>query len=225
MARGHAKPPDLGIGGIDECDEQPTGGIDVAAVLTSILRPFSAVLSVILRIGRSFAWMALAVMVAVILLQVVMRYVFNNALSWPEEAARFCMLWMTGLIAPSAMRWGGFVAIDMLPQALPRRTGQILTLILLVLSAIVLFVSIQFGWKHTFGFGGNFDASAMRVPLDWVGGESIRVKLRYMYGALLAGVVLILIVNIELILRSIILLIDPDRELPDTEQMIIAGAD
>ena len=113
----------------------------------------------------------------------------------------------------------------MLPQALPRRTGQVLTLILLFLSALVLFVSIQFGWKHTFGFGGNFDASAMRVPLDWVGGESIRVKLRYMYGALLAGVVLIFIVNIELILRSFILLLDPDRELPDTDQMIVAGAD
>ena len=197
----------------------------MAAVLTSILTPISAVLSIILKIGRHIAWFALAVMVAVILLQVVMRYVFNNALAWPEEAARFCMLWMTGLIAPSAMRWGGFVAIDMLPQALPRRLGQILTLILLILSAIVLFVSIQFGWKHTFGFGGNFDASAMRIPLDLFGGESIRVKLRYMYGALLAGVFLIFIVNLELILRNIILILDPDQELPDTEQIAAAGAD
>ena len=197
----------------------------MAAVLTSILTPISAVLSIILKIGRHIAWFALAVMVAVILLQVVMRYVFNNALAWPEEAARFCMLWMTGLIAPSAMRWGGFVAIDMLPQALPRRLGQILTLILLILSAIVLFVSIQFGWKHTFGFGGNFDASAMRIPLDLIGGESIRVKLRYMYGALLAGVFLIFVVNLELILRNIILILDPDQELPDTEQIAAAGAD
>ena len=197
----------------------------MAALLTSILRPFSAVLSFVLMIGRNIAWMALGVMVAVILLQVIMRYVFNNALAWPEEAARFCMLWMTGLIAPSAMRWGGFVAIDMLPQALPKRLGQLLTLFLLILSAIVLFVSIQFGWKHTFGFGGNFDASAMRIPLDLVGGESIRVKLRYMYGALLAGVFLIFIVNLELILRSIILILDPDQELPDTEQIAAAGAD
>ena len=197
----------------------------MAAVLTSILTPISAVLSIILKIGRHIAWFALAVMVAVILLQVVMRYVFNNALAWPEEAARFCMLWMTGLIAPSAMRWGGFVAIDMLPQALPKRLGQLLTLFLLILSAIVLFVSIQFGWKHTFGFGGNFDASAMRIPLDLFGGESIRVKLRYMYGALLAGVFLIFIVNLELILRSIILILDPDQELPDTEQIAAAGAD
>ncbi len=197
----------------------------MAAILTSILRPFSAILSIILKIGRNIAWFALALMVCVILLQVLMRYVFNNALSWPEEAARFCMLWMTGLIAPSAMRWGGFVAIDMLPQALPRRIGQVLMLVLLLLSAVVLFVSIQFGWNHTFGFGGNFDASAMRVPLDWVGGESIRVKLRYMYGALLAGVLLIFIVNLELILRSIILLLNPDQELPDTGEQIMAGAD
>lgn len=197
----------------------------VAALLTSILRPFSAALSFVLMIGRQLAWMALAIMVAVILLQVVMRYVFNNALAWPEEAARFCMLWMTGLIAPSAMRWGGFVAIEMLPQAMPKRLGHVLSLVLLLLSAVVMYVSIQFGWSHTFGFGGNFDASAMRVPLDWVGGESVRVKLRYMYGALLFGVVMIFVVNIELLLRNIILLLNPDQELPDTGQVAIAGAD
>lgn len=197
----------------------------MTAILTSILRPLSAIISILLKVGRTVAWMALAVMVGVILLQVVMRYVFNNALSWPEEAARFCMLWMTGMIAPSAMRWGGFVAIDMLPQALPRRIGHFLGLILLLLSAVVLAVSIQYGWNHTFGFGGNFDASAMRVPFDWVGGESIRVKLRYMYGALLLGVVMILVVNVELILRSIIMLLDPDQELPDTGETMIAGAD
>ena len=197
----------------------------MAATLTSILRPFSAALSFILMIGRNLAWMALAIMVAVILLQVIMRYVFNNALAWPEEAARFCMLWMTGLIAPSAMRWGGFVAIEMLPQAMPKRVGHVLSLILLLLSAVVMYVSIQFGWNHTFGFGGNFDASAMRIPLDWVGGESVRVKLRYMYGALLFGVVMIFIVNIELLIRNIILLLNPDQELPDTGQVVIAGAD
>ena len=124
-----------------------------------------------------------------------------------------------------ALRWGGFVAIEMLPQAMPKRSGHVLTLILLLLSVVVMFVSIQFGWSHIFGFGGNFDASAMSIPLDWVGGESIRVKLRYMYGALLLCVVMIFIVNIELILRNIILLLNPDQELPGTGQVVIAGTD
>jgi len=33
-------------------------------------------------------------MVIVILLQVFFRYVLNNALPWPDELARFLMLWM-----------------------------------------------------------------------------------------------------------------------------------
>ena len=74
----------------------------------------------ILRIGRQFAWIAILLMVIVIIIQVFFRYVLNNALPWPDEVARFLMLWMTGLIAPSAYRWGGFVSIDMLQRFLPK---------------------------------------------------------------------------------------------------------
>ena len=68
----------------------------------------------ILRIGRHLAWIAIGLMVVIILVQVLFRYGLNSALPWPDEAARFLMLWMTGLIAPSAYRWGGFVSIEML---------------------------------------------------------------------------------------------------------------
>lgn len=193
--------------------------------MKAIARFLIAINTRVLWVGRQLAWISLTVMVAVILLQVVMRYVFNNALAWPEEAARFCMLWMTGLTAASALRWGGFVAIDMLPNALPKRLASLLNLVLFVMSATVLIVAIQYGYKHTFGFGGNFDASAMRIPLDWFGGESTRVKLRYMYASLFTGVVLLLMVNIELILRTIISLFDPDAELPNDNIALAAGAD
>ena len=58
----------------------------------------------ILRIGRHLAWIAIGLMVVIILVQVFFRYGLNSALPWPDEAARFLMLWMTGLIAPSAYR-------------------------------------------------------------------------------------------------------------------------
>lgn len=194
-------------------------------VLSGLLKGLMAVNSFLLQIGRNIAWVALAIMVFVILLQVVFRYVFNNAQPWPEEAARFCMLWMTGLIAPSAMRWGGFVAIDMLLNAIPKRLGLILGFFLLCLSVLVLAAAIPIGWNHTFGFGGNFNASAMRIPLDWFGGQAVLLKLRYMYGALLTGVVLLFSVNVELLLRTFIGIMDPDRELPDDGNQIMAGAD
>ena len=87
-----------------------------------------------LRIGRQFAWIAIFLMVVVIMIQVFFRYVLNNALPWPDEVARFLMLWMTGLIAPSAYRWGGFVSIDMLERFLPKIISTLLTLFLLIIS-------------------------------------------------------------------------------------------
>ena len=182
-----------------------------------LLRTISGVNSVVLGLGRQIAWMALGLMVVVILLQVVFRYVFNNAQAWPDEAARFLMLWMTGLIAPSAFRWGGFVAIDMLPLALPRVAGLLLTLVLLLLSLTVLATALQHGYNHTMGFGGNFDSSSLRLPFDLIGFESMKVKLRYMYGSLLLGMILLLSVNIELILRTAASLISPDANLPPTD--------
>ena len=197
----------------------------MAQALSSLLVIIMTVNSFILRIGRFVAWISLALMVLVILLQVVFRYLFNNALPWPDEAARFLMLWMTGLVAPSAYRWGGFVAIDMVPTALPKRLGLSLMLVLLILSAAVLFVAIGFGWGHTMGFGGNFDSSSLKIPLDLIGLESIKVKLRYMYASLLVGVTLLLMINVELVIRTIVELLDPDISLPGDDQVIAAGAD
>lgn len=183
-------------------------------MLVTIMRLLIAINTILLRVGRNVAWVALALMVFVILLQVFFRYILNNALNWPDEAARFLMLWMTGLIAPSAFRWGGFVAIDMLPLALPRKSGLVLTLFLFLLSVTVLWVGLGLGWGHAMGFGGNFDSSSLRLPFDLIGGETVKVKLRYMYGSLLVGVFLLFLVNIELILRTIFALVRPDLELP-----------
>ena len=66
--------------------------------MLALLRPIAWINTHILRVGRQIAWMALALMVLVILAQVFFRYVLNNALAWPDEAARFLMLWMTALI-------------------------------------------------------------------------------------------------------------------------------
>lgn len=185
--------------------------------MLTVLGPLAWMNTRILRVGRQIAWMALAVMVVVILAQVFFRYVLNNALAWPDEAARFLMLWMTALMAPSAMRWGGFVSIDIVPTALPRVPGLILTLVLLILTLTVLVVAIGHGYNHTFGFGGNFNSSSLRIPLDLVGGEAIRVKLRYMYASLFVGVILLAVVTVELILRTIIELVDPEAKLPSTD--------
>ena len=169
--------------------------------------------TIILRLGRKLAWIAIGLMVIIILIQVFFRYGLNSALPWPDEAARFLMLWMTGFIAPSAYRWGGFVSIDMLLSRLPSKMGNIASLMLLMISLLVLVVGLQFGLKHVES-GWLFSSSSLKWPLHLIGMEATRVKLAWMYMSLPVGLALMTLVNVELIIKNFLRLWNPDLELP-----------
>ena len=182
-------------------------------VLLKIYNILEYLNSFMLKIGRDLAWIAIFLMVIVILLQVFFRYVLNNALPWPDELARFLMLWMTGVIAPSAYRWGGFVSIEMLPKLLPKFLENILIISLLVLSLIILLIGFQLGFQHV-KIGWIFNSSSLKVPLDLIGGEQKSIKLAWMYMSLPVGIFLLILVNIELILKKIILTFNTEINLP-----------
>ena len=157
----------------------------------------------ILRIGRQFAWIAILLMVIVIIIQVFFRYVLNNALPWPDEVARFLMLWMTGLIAPSAYRWGGFVSIDMLQRFLPKTLSNILIFLILIISLTVLLIGFEMGLRHI-NAGWIFSSSSIKIPYSLLGGKTEAMKLAWMYMSLPVGIFLLILVNIELILKTIL---------------------
>ena len=182
-------------------------------VLLKIYNILEYLNSFMLKIGRNLAWIAIFLMVIVILLQVFFRYVLNNALPWPDELARFLMLWMTGFIAPSAYRWGGFVSIEMLPQLLPKFLENMLIIFLLVLSLTILLIGFQLGLQHI-KIGWIFNSSSLKVPLDLIGGEQKSIKLAWMYMSLPVGIFLLILVNIELILKKIILTFNTEINLP-----------
>ncbi len=156
-----------------------------------------------LRIGRQFAWIAIFLMVIVIIIQVFFRYVLNNALPWPDELARFLMLWMTGLIAPSAYRWGGFVSIDILERFLPKILSTLLTIFILFVSLCVLVIGFELGLKHI-NAGWIFNSSSIKIPFHLIGGKTEPIKLAWMYMSLPVGIVFLISVNIELIFRKIL---------------------
>ena len=168
----------------------------------------------VLLIGRQLAWIAIFLMVVVILIQVFFRYILNNALPWPDELARFLMLWMTGFIAPSAYRWGGFVSIEMLPKLLPKLIENILLLILLSLSLFILIIGFQLGLQHI-KIGWIFESSSIKIPFHLIGGEQKALKLAWMYMSLPVGIFLLILVNIELILRKLFLILKVNFDSPD----------
>ncbi len=172
----------------------------------------------ILRIGRQLAWIAILLMVIVIIIQVFFRYVLNNALPWPDEVARFLMLWMTGLIAPTAYRWGGFVSIDMLERFLPKILSNLLIFTILLISLIVLLIGFEMGLKHI-NAGWIFSSSSIKIPFSLIGGKTEAMKLAWMYMSLPVGIFLLILVNFELLLRNILSLtskvdlpLDRDKE-------------
>ena len=170
--------------------------------------------TILLKLGRQLATVAIGLMVIIILIQVFFRYGLNSALPWPDEAARFLMLWMTGLIAPSAYRWGGFVSIELLFRFLPSRMVKIITLILLMISLLVLVVGLQFGLKHV-DSGWLFSSSSLKWPLHLIGMEVIRVKLAWMYMSLPIGLAMMSLVNVELIIKNSLWLWNPNLQLPN----------
>ena len=182
-------------------------------VLLKIYNILEYLNSFMLKIGRDLAWIAIFLMVIVILLQVFFRYVLNNSLPWPDELARFLMLWMTGFIAPSAYSSGGFVSIEMLPQLLPKFLENMLIIFLLVLSLTILLIGFQLGLQHI-KIGWIFNSSSLKVPLDLIGGEQKSIKLAWMYMSLPVGIFLLILVNIELILKKIILTFNTEINLP-----------
>ncbi|MEL6099778.1 MAG: TRAP transporter small permease subunit [Pseudomonadota bacterium] len=193
--------------------------------LLAVLAPLGVLNATVLRICRAVGVVAIALMVVAILIQVFYRYVLNNALPWPDEAARFCMLWMTGLMAPTAFRRGGFVAIDSVRLLLPRPLGQILALFLLVISLAVLVFAIMIGWGEVTGFGGRFTTASLYIPTSLSFDEFFRIPRSWMMASLLVGVTLLAVVNVELLLRNIVILLGGEMRLRPIAQAEMSGAE
>ena len=197
------------------------------SVLFGLLWPLERFNTVVLAIGKVIAVIALAIMVGLILGQVFFRYVLSDAPNWTEEGARFGMLWMTGLMAPLAFRMGGFVSIDMLERALPRVVSGLLTLLLLGIAFWVLVIAWERGLNnHVQTLSGRGCSSSLRWPFGIeIGKCGAKFQNNYQYAALWVGVNLLILVNVELIIRQIIKILGQGHRLAPLNANDIQGAD
>ncbi|QYK40637.1 MAG: TRAP transporter small permease subunit [Paracoccaceae bacterium] len=196
-------------------------------VLVGLAAALGALNAAVLAAGRWIGAVCMAVMVGAILIQVFWRYVLGNALPWPEEVARFLMLWATGLMAPTAYRQGGFVGIDMVVRLLPRVVAAGLTLLLLGVALAVLLVGFRIGWAEVTGFGGRFEMDAFRVPTGWgaEGLEWTKVTRAWMMASLAVGVTIMIAVTVELMLRCVATMVGAGDRLPAIAGAAVGGAE
>lgn len=187
-------------------------------LLSKILAILSGINDRILSLGRSLACGAMVLMVFCILLQIFFRYALNNALPWPEEAARALMIWMMAFVAPSAYRYAGFVAIEMVPDMLPKKMRALLMFSIILLATTVIVIMLSHAWAH-FSAPLLFDSSGLNRLLQDTGinqllGTNVVFKTAYIYLAMTVLLVIMLIVSVELILRQIGQFFWSDEEFP-----------
>lgn len=102
----------------------------------------------------------------------------------------------------------------MLVQLLPRGLGALLSFALLFVSLLVLVVAVQIGWSEVTGFSGKFATASLYVPTSWSFESWFRVPRSWMMASLLVGLVLLISVNLELILRAVVRMLGGEDRLP-----------
>lgn len=91
----------------------------------------------------------MAVMTASVVLGVFYRYVLESALPWPEEFARFAMIWVTMLGAGIVLRYTGHIAVTFLVEWLPTRAQPIVFWAGRLLVAVFLLLLLVKGAEMT----------------------------------------------------------------------------
>lgn len=102
----------------------------------------------------------------VMFLQVIMRYVFNNSLTWPEEFCRYCYVWTTFFSLAYAIRHGNMlrvaVVVDMFPQTVRKVVFILVNVVCLIVYLVFFFHAI--GVVRSIGRIGQ-TSTAMELPM------------------------------------------------------------
>ncbi|MCT1551981.1 TRAP transporter small permease [Brevibacterium casei] len=80
---------------------------------------------------------------ALVLLQVITRYVFDSPLSWTEEVARLTLVWLTFLAAAYVTSRRSHITVDLIATVVPRRVARAIgTFARLVVLAVSAFMAV-----------------------------------------------------------------------------------
>lgn len=131
------------------------------------------------------------VLIVACVTQVFFRFVLNNSLSWTEELARYCFIWMHMLGASLLIETGGHATVtavlDLLHGAVRKIVDLIIELVIFFDGTMMLYAGIQLSYSSR-----NNLSTAMSVPM-WCINSSVAVGgILLMFQALVAIAVILL---------------------------------
>lgn len=127
----------------------------------------------------------LGTMAVLVIANVIARYGFAFSSTWVEEVSRYLMIWASFLGIGPALRVGGHIAIESLPNSLPPAAARLLRALLVTIMAATFAVMVWLGIEYA-AFGWEQESPV----LNWSLGK---VYLAIPVGAVLALVHLALV--------------------------------
>ena len=122
----------------------------------------------------------LGISTSVIFLQVIMRYVFSNSLSWSEELARYLFVWQTWLATGYAVKRRRHLRITTLVDKTSGRKRLLIEMIVLAIwFAFTVFLCVYSARLCTMIYGQGQVSTAMRIPM-WIPYMGVPVGTAYL---------------------------------------------
>lgn len=117
-------------------------------------------------VDRGVAWIiaaVMAVMVAVVSIQVAYRYGLNGSFDWADEISRLAFVWTVFLAVPLGLKQGAHIGIELVVQRLPEGArGALFRL----MSALAVVLMLTVAWQAAVLVTQQWDEMLSTIPVS-----------------------------------------------------------
>ncbi len=121
---------------------------------------------IISKVSTALGRIGLLFIAAITALQVILRYVFNAALPWPDEAARYCMIWVVLLVANALLRDRELITVDFFDKFWPSKLILYRDLTYKILLLFLFWTLTREGLTQAI-YGFNTVTTALQIKFFW----------------------------------------------------------
>lgn len=117
---------------------------------------------------ESIAGVLLALVVVIVLLQVFGRYILRISLSWPEELARYVLVWLMIFGAAAAAASRSQIVVDTLLELVPASVRRALEALSALAGLVAVALLVWTSQPLITGPAGRSTSPATGIPSFWI---------------------------------------------------------
>ncbi len=131
-------------------------------------------------------------MVAVIFMQVVLRYGFKASTTWADEIARYCMIWTVFLACPVGYRRHCHIKVDVLTRKFTPGFRRVMEFLMYLLQIVFLGILLKASHQYILKIGRQLS-------------QTLKVDMRLVFMAVVIGAVLMIVFILEAMYKDCML--------------------